>query len=97
MLAKVLPVTELPTHVYDVVEGTEKLGFGDLRHVRVEHSLRCGGCARARQFVAETERLLRQQIASSGWKWDGRLQEWECPACWMAYELSVMQAARGNT
>lgn len=64
----------------------------------VERTFRCtGGCGRVRTFVALTMQLVAQQVAAAGWKIDPMHDRAECPDCWMAYEVSVLRGARGNT
>jgi hypothetical protein len=58
-------------------------------------SVKCRSCPRKRTFFAPNERLLARLVASSGWNIEAGVAE--CPGCWMAYQASVMRAARGNT
>lgn len=63
----------------------------------LEWMYRCTSCGTVRTFAAPTVDLIRQQIASAGWKVDPMHGRFECPTCWTAYEHSVMQASKGNT
>ena len=61
----------------------------------VELSVKCRSCPRKRTFFAPNDRLLARLVASSGWNIEAGIAE--CPRCWLAYQLSVMWAARGNS
>ena len=61
----------------------------------VELSVKCRSCPQRRTFSAPDDRLLARLIASSGWNIEAGIAE--CPRCWLAYQLSVMWAARGNS
>ena len=61
----------------------------------VELSVKCRSCPQRRTFSAPDERLLARQVASSGWNLGGGVAE--CPGCWLAFQSSVLRAARGNS